>query len=123
MKHSSLLVVVSSVALLIAATGVSNRAATTEPVKLDAGLVSGTTGSSGDIRAFKGIPFAAPPVGALRWKTPQPVAHWDGVRKSEEFGPRCMQGGRGNQQPAPSEDCLYINVWTGAKAAGERRPV
>ena len=51
------------------------------------------------------------------------MAHWDGVRKAEEFGPRCMQGGRGNQQPAPSEDCLYLNVWTGAKSAAERRPV
>ena len=79
--------------------------------------------ASGEIRVFKGIPFAAPPVGALRWKAPQPVAHWDGVRKAEEFGPRCMQGGRGNQQPAPSEDCLYLNVWTGAKSAAERRPV
>ena len=123
MKQSSMLVVASSVAVLMAAASVVNRAATTEPVKLDAGLIAGTTGSTGEIRAFKGIPFAAPPVGALRWKAPQPVAHWDGVRKAEEFGPRCMQGGRGNQQPAPSEDCLYINVWTGAKSASERRPV
>ena len=109
-------------AAVVAATA-TLPAAGPDPVRLDAGAISGTTGSSGEIRAFKGIPFAAPPVGALRWKAPQPVAHWEGVRKAEEFGPRCMQGGRGNQQPAPSEDCLYLNVWTGAKSAAERRPV
>jgi len=128
-------------------------AAITDPVKLDAGLVSGTTGSSGEIRMFKGIPYAAPPVGDLRWQAPQPAAHWDGVRKAEEFGARCMQGGFGGggrqgggrrgaapggnaaaapapppgftpaPQPPTSEDCLFINVWTPARAANERRPV
>ena len=117
------LVAIAAVAGLIAAATATLPAANTEPVRIDAGSISGTTGSSGEIRAFKGIPFAAPPVGALRWKAPQPVAHWDGVRKAEDVGPRCMQGGRGNQQPAPSEDCLYLNVWTGAKSAAERRPV
>src|SRR5437870_5446798 len=80
------------------------------------------------IAAFKGIPFAAPPTGALRWRPPQPVAKWDGIRKAEEFSPRCLQGapggGRGGA-PAPptSEDCLYLNVWTGAKSFSERLPV
>ena len=111
-----------AIAAVVAAT-VTLPAANPEPVRIDAGTISGTTGASGEIRAFKGIPFAAPPIGAARWKAPQPVPHWDGVRKAEEFGPRCMQGGRGNQQPAPSEDCLYLNVWTGAKSAAERRPV
>jgi len=90
-----------------------------EDARLDAGQISGTTTASPDVRVFKGIPFAAPPVGDLRWRAPKPVAHWDGVRKADEFGPVCMQGG----QQKMSEDCLYLNVWTGAKSAGEKRPV
>ena len=50
------------------------------PVKIDAGLISGTTGTSPDVRIYRGIPYAAPPVGDLRWRAPQPAAHWDGVR-------------------------------------------
>lgn len=107
--------------LLLAA---SLQAAIDTPVKTDAGLVSGINGNNPDVRVFKGIPFAAPPVGNLRWKAPQPVAHWDGVRKADEFGPICMQGaGRGGAQPKMSEDCLYLNVWTAAKSASEHRPV
>src|SRR5580658_3121263 len=95
-------------------------AAIDDPVKLDAGMISGATTSSPDVRVFKGVPFAAPPVGDLRWRGPKPAAHWDGVRKAEQFSPTCMQGNGGN---ASSEDCLYLNVWTGAKSAGEKRPV
>src|SRR5579863_1403683 len=86
-------------------------AAIDAPVKLDSGLVSGVTGTNPDVRVFKGIPFAAPPVGNLRWKAPQPVAHWEGVRKGDEFGPMCMQAaGRGGGASAKmSEDCLYLN--------------
>ncbi len=93
-----------------------------EPVKTDAGLVSGTSGASAEIRVFRGIPYAAPPVGALRWKAPQPVAKWDGVKKAEQFSPRCVQGG-GPNAGAVSEDCLYVNVWTPAKSASEKLPV
>src|SRR4051812_37637501 len=102
---------------------VSAFAATNDPVKLDSGQVSGTAGSIPEMRVYKGIPFAAPPVGDLRWRAPQSVAHWDGVRAADAFGPVCMQnaGGGGNQKV--SEDCLYLNVWTGAKTAGEKRPV
>jgi para-nitrobenzyl esterase len=116
------------VIIAVVVLSVVASAAITEPVKIDSGLVSGTNAASSDIRAFKGIPYAAPPVGPLRWRPPQPVGHWDGVRKAEEFSPRCTQGvrgGRGGAAPPPStsEDCLYLNVWTGAKSATERRPV
>jgi len=79
------------------------------------------------IASFKGIPFAAPPVGELRWKAPQPVIHWDGVKKADTFGPTPMQDKMMSkmlaQNPVMSEDCLYLNVWTGAKVANEKRPV
>ena len=93
-------------------------AAVDDPVHLDTGSISGTDTSSPDVRVFKGVPFAAPPVGDLRWRAPKPAAHWDGVRKADQFSPICMQGNN-----AGSEDCLYLNVWTGAKSAGEKRPV
>jgi para-nitrobenzyl esterase len=95
-------------------------AAIDDPVHLDTGMISGTTTPSADVRVFKGVPFAAPPVGDLRWRAPKPAAHWDGVRKAEEFSPTCMQG---NGSGKMSEDCLYLNVWTGAKSAGDKRPV
>src|SRR3954449_8375059 len=85
-----------AIVTLIAAPS-SAVAAVTEPVKTDAGLVSGVGGNNPDVRVFKGIPYAAPPVGPLRWKAPQPAVKWDGVRKAEAFGPRCMQGGGGGR--------------------------
>jgi para-nitrobenzyl esterase len=103
-----------------------------EPVKTDAGLLSGTSAAAPGVRAFKGIPFAAPPVGALRWRAPQPVAKWTGVRRADTFGNVCVQpkgAGRLNisvdlpDSPAASEDCLYLNIWTAARSAAERRPV
>jgi para-nitrobenzyl esterase len=97
-------------------------AAIQEPVHIDTGLVSGAATAS-DVRVFKGIPYAAPPVGELRWRPPAPAAHWEGVRKGDEFGPVCMQNRQPNATPAASEDCLYLNVWTAAKAANEKRPV
>lgn len=113
-------------ALLFASTAAS--AAITEPVKLDSGLVSGAAGIDAAVRVFKGIPFAAPPVGPLRWKAPQPPAKWDSVKQAIAFGPRCMQGGGGGRAggpPAPptSEDCLYINVWTAASSSSAKLPV
>jgi para-nitrobenzyl esterase len=107
-----------------------------EPLALDAGSIANSTESSPGVRAFKGIPFAAPPVGALRWQPPQAVAKWNGVRDVGKFGNVCMQpagpaegpGARLNiavlpDSPPRSEDCLYLNVWTGARNADERRPV
>jgi len=98
-------------------------AAIDDPVHVDAGAVSGITGSSPEIRIYKGIPFAAPPVGNLRWRAPQPVARWEGVRKADQMSPICMQGAGGGGAQQVSEDCLYLNVWTAAKSASERRPV
>jgi para-nitrobenzyl esterase len=76
------------------------------------------------LASFKGLPFAAPPVGALRWRVPQPVVAWSGVRKADAFAPACMQPWADNLNLIrPSEDCLYLNVWTAAATAKERRPV
>ena len=90
------------------------------------GLVEGVLEPSG-IRAFKGLPFAQPPVGELRWKEPQPVKNWQDVRKADKFGPRAMQraifGDMGFRSNGMSEDCLYLNVWTPAKSATEKLPV
>lgn len=114
-------------AVLLAAAAAS--AAITEPVKLDAGMVSGAAGNDAAVRVFKGIPYAAPPVGPLRWKAPQPAVKWDGVRRAEAFGPRCMQGGGGRGRegapppPPTSEDCLYVNIWTPAASASAKLPV
>jgi para-nitrobenzyl esterase len=117
---------VMSAAIVFAAAAAS--AAITEPVKLDAGLVAGAPGNDAAVRVFKGIPFAAPPVGPLRWKAPQPPAKWDGVKEATTFGPRCMQGGgagRAGGPPAPptGEDCLYVNVWTAAPSSSAKLPV
>jgi para-nitrobenzyl esterase len=91
------------------------------PVRVTSGLIAGVDGTTPGMRVFKGIPFAAPPVGPLRWRPPQPPASWQGVRPASEFGPRCMQGNGASKDV--SEDCLYLNVWTGASSAAERRPV
>ncbi|MDO7850916.1 carboxylesterase/lipase family protein [Hymenobacter convexus] len=82
---------------------------------------------SGGIRAFKGIPYAAAPVGELRWQAPQPAIPWKHVRSATKFGPRAMQqpifGDMNFRSNGVSEDCLYLNVWTAAKSPQERRPV
>jgi para-nitrobenzyl esterase len=108
-----------------------NKASFLAVVPTDAGLVSGV--KTGDVTAYKGIPFAAPPVGNLRWKAPQPAKHWDGVRKCDAFSASPMQS-----KPVPfmvytseflipeapiSEDCLYLNVWTNAKTKADKKPV
>lgn len=89
------------------------------PVKVDGGLVQG--GTEDGLTVYRGIPFAAPPIGDLRWKAPQPVAKWDGVRETKKFAPAPIQGG--NPPSGKSEDCLYLNVWSPAKSANERLPV
>lgn len=89
-----------------------------EPVLTEFGRVQGVI--EGDLAVYRGIPFAAPPVGELRWRLPQPPAKWEGVRETVKFAPDPYQGdGSGNV----SEDCLYLNVWTPAKSREERLPV
>jgi len=140
--------------LLVAA--ITTSAAITDPVRIDSGQLSGVSGTNAAVRAYRGIPFAAPPTGENRWRAPQPAAKWDGVRKAEAFGAPCIAGpapaGRGGgrgaaprggaaapaaaapaaapaaaqqapREPARSEDCLYLNVWTSAKSATDKRPV
>ena len=88
-------------------------------IKVEEGLVEGTVENG--LTVYKGIPFAAPPVGDLRWKAPQPAAKWEGVRQTNKFAPAPMQGG--NPPSGKGEDCLYLNVWTPAKSASEKIPV
>ena len=99
-----------------------------DQVQVQGGILEGTTGADPSVRVFKGVPFAAPPVGDLRWKAPQPVAAWAGVRKADEWGTRCMQGTMfgaplRSREVLMGEDCLYLNVWTTARSATEKRPV
>jgi para-nitrobenzyl esterase len=97
-------------------------------VQLDSGMISGASGTSAEVQVYKGIPYAAPPIGVLRWREPQPAAHWDGVRKADQFGAMCTQAafrgaGPSGKPPTSSEDCLFLNVWTAATSANDRRPV
>jgi para-nitrobenzyl esterase len=90
--------------------------------KVTGGMVSGV--AEGDISVFKGIPFAAPPVGDLRWKAPAAVRPWSGIRKADAFANACMQAPNTQGNTAPvSEDCLYLNVWTPAKSGRAKIPV
>ncbi len=104
-------------------------AAITDPVRVEQGQLSGIPGSDPEVRVYKGIPFAAPPVGDLRWRAPKPAADWPGVRKADQFSATCMQtpyaeGSLYRSEPQPvSEDCLYLNIWTAAKSASDKRPV
>jgi para-nitrobenzyl esterase len=90
-----------------------------EPVKVEEGLLQGTLEDG--LSVYRGIPFAAPPVGELRWRAPQPSSKWEGVKQVTNFAPAPMQGG--NPPSGKSEDCLYLNIWTPAKSADEKIPV
>ena len=94
------------------------------PVLVESGAVEGVVKNG--LIAYMGIPFAAPPLGELRWREPQPAAPWEGIRKATAFAPACMQTGvsmPGEKPPVTSEDCLYLNIWTPATAAVGRLPV
>ena len=105
------------VLIVAAALGLWACASVPGQVKVTGGTIQGLV--LDDMTVYKGIPFAAPPVGELRWKAPQPVVAWDGVKECQTFAPNPMQGnGEGC-----SEDCLYLNVWTPAKSPKEKLPV
>jgi para-nitrobenzyl esterase len=92
------------------------------------GVIESATPAKHGVRAFKGIPFAQPPVGDLRWREPQPVKDWTGVRSADQFSPRCMQrtGPMADywfRSNGMVEDCLYLNVWTPARSGSEKLPV
>ncbi|HYL98213.1 MAG TPA: carboxylesterase family protein, partial [Blastocatellia bacterium] len=116
-----LLTLVASIALVLTSCILASA-----QVKTDAGMVEGTVSSDSTVRIFRGIRYAAPPVGNLRWKEPQPVTPWKGVKKADSFGPRCMQAPIYSDmifRDQTSEDCLFLNVWTPAKSSKERLPV
>ncbi len=125
MKNRALLAIVATLLLASCAPEIGDT------VKIDSGLISGTM--DGDVRVFKGIPYAAPPVGDLRWTPPQPVAQWEGVRDCTDFGYSCLyvpyppgslwSGPEWDDPAEQSEDCLHLNVWTAAKSPDEKRPV
>jgi para-nitrobenzyl esterase len=108
------------VAIHLASVAVAQRVVT------ESGTISGV--SEGELSIYKGVPFAAPPVGDLRWRPPISVAAWTDIRKADAFAPACMQDGismAGETPPKVSEDCLYLNIWAPAKArsAQGRLPV
>ena len=105
----------------------AGSAAASDRVKTANGVLEGAGRQRSGVRAFKGVPFAAPPVGDRRWKEPQPVPNWQGARRADRFGPRCMQapvfGDMNFRSDGMSEDCLYLNVWTPAASGKGRLPV
>ena len=118
-------------ALALAALAAPAQAADGPIVTVENGKLQGVaaTGTS-PVQIFRGIPYAKPPVGDLRWREPRPAAHWDGVRAADQFGPRCMQKHMWDdmffRSPRADEDCLYLNIWTPAKlgkAASAKLPV
>jgi para-nitrobenzyl esterase len=116
--------------LIVMALTTSSVATISDPVHVEQGLLAGTNGDSPDVRVYRGVPFAAPPVGDMRWKAPQPPAAWQGVRQATEFSNACWQTQYSSaaaiyQAPLPklSEDCLYLNIWTLAQSAKDKLPV
>jgi para-nitrobenzyl esterase len=132
-KLSQLLLSIFLVFILSCQKKVAENLVSIDSLRIDSGLISGKTDSSGQVKVFKGIPFAAPPLGEFRWKAPQPIQPWEGIKSCTENPAAPMQ-----RPPAPffawtsefliptepiSEDCLYLNVWTAADKADEKRPV
>ncbi len=96
-------------------------------LQIEGGQLADVSAGPSGVRVFKGIPYAAPPIGEMRWQAPGPVTAWDGIRAATEWGPRCVQSNRlGDLDPLNKrmdEDCLYLNVWTPATSIDQALPV
>ncbi|HLZ85841.1 MAG TPA: carboxylesterase family protein, partial [Puia sp.] len=119
--------VMFSLSLLATAAFLSCTAQSPAPrVKVANGILEGVIEASG-VHSFKGIPFAAPPVGNLRWREPQPAVNWDGIRKADHFAAKAMQlpifSDMQFRASGTSEDCLYLNVWQPIDAGKKPLPV
>lgn len=130
--HNMLIALARSRCVLLALaatlTSASVLADSPAPVaNIDSGRLSGIHDAKTGLNEFKGIPYATPPLGPLRWKPPQPVATWTDVKKADHFGPRCMQRPLFSdmvfRSDGMSEDCLYLNVWTPTHSANQKLPV
>lgn len=118
-------------AALTLLASVGHAQVTGDPVRVDGGMISGVWQANSTVRAYLGIPYAAAPVGTLRWKHAQPVPGWQGVREAKELAAQCIQPARHPRAmstetagpQAMSEDCLYANVWTPAAGREAKLPV
>lgn len=113
--------------ILLVSANLTDGATPKDQVKTESGVLEGSVNSDQTARIFKGIPFAAPPVGELRWKAPQPAPSWTDVRQADKFGSACLQtnvfGDIYFRDAQPSEDCLNLNIWIPAKPASAKLPV
>ena len=113
--------------LLSQAQKAENKDAFPVQINTTNGIIEGEFDIKTNIQSFKGIPFAQPPVGNLRWKAPQPVLNWSGIKQTKKFGPRAIQsnifGDMGFRSDGMSEDCLYLNVWSPAQSSNDKLPV
>jgi para-nitrobenzyl esterase len=112
--------------ILLSSAGLAQLGNSNAPtIKIKNGMLEGTNESG--IAVFRGVPYAAPPIGDLRWREAQPLKNWTGIRKADKFGPRAMQlpiyGDMNFRSNGMSEDCLYLNIWTPAKTGKEKLPV
>lgn len=127
LKRLSLQILLLIIPFFSKAQQAENQNAFPVQITISSGIVEGEFDIKTNIQSFKGIPFAQPPVGDLRWKAPQPVTSWNGVKQTKKFGPRAIQsnvfGDMGFRSDGMSEDCLYLNVWSPAKSADEKLPV
>ncbi len=124
-KHHASIVQTKRFLLCYLACLVCTAICLSDPIQISSGRITGVRASDdSSVTVFKGIPFAAPPVGNLRWKAPQPVEPWEGVKVMDSFGDTCLQpGGNKRNRGSMSEDCLYLNVWTPRKDQEAKLPV